>query len=90
MSPEDAPSPSPPSAVDSFADLVTRVRARLRNVCRDMADDDFTRMVEDIARMHLRFAEIDARYGALGDFVDQNAERRFAKRAVRGTQERAE
>ena len=40
--------------------LVADVAARLQRVCSHLSDDDFTRLVQDIARMAERFREIDA------------------------------
>jgi len=34
---------------------------RVQRACGDMSDEEFSRLVLDIARMKLRFEEIDAR-----------------------------
>jgi len=44
------------------AALVVEITARLRRVCQHLDDDEFARLVADIAETRLRFATIDAAY----------------------------
>lgn len=41
--------------------LMIAIAARLRRVCQHLTDDEFTKLVSDIADTRLRFAAIDAR-----------------------------
>ena len=43
--------------------LIAEIAARLRHVCEQLSDAEFSRLVADIADMRLRFAAIDAGYG---------------------------
>jgi len=45
-----------------WAALVREITARLRHLCQHMSDDEFGRLVADIAETRLRFAAIDASY----------------------------
>jgi hypothetical protein len=55
--------PRPPTDRDARrAALVVEITARLRRVCQHMSDDEFARLVADIAETRLRFAAIDASY----------------------------
>ena len=40
--------------------LVSEIAARLRHVCQHLSDDQFARLVSDIAETRIRFAAIDA------------------------------
>ena len=39
---------------------IADISARLRDACRHLSDDEFARLVFDMAEMKLRFASIDA------------------------------
>ena len=39
---------------------IADISARLRYACRHLSDDEFVRLVFDMAKMKLRFASIDA------------------------------
>jgi hypothetical protein len=39
---------------------IADISARLRYACRHLSDDEFARLVFDMAEMKLRFASIDA------------------------------
>lgn len=47
----------------SFEELTAHIAARLRKACAAMPDEEFAELVTDIARMKLRFDEIDLRFG---------------------------
>jgi hypothetical protein len=62
----------------SFEELTNLIAARLSSVCAHMPSDEFTALVSDIARMKLRFAQIDAQYGMGTNPIDRLSEEPLA------------
>ena len=55
MTHDDEPARRDRPMTEPIADL----SARLRRACADMPDDDFSALVQDVARMAVRLREID-------------------------------
>lgn len=81
--PEDKPQAIPP-----FHELTAQIAARLRGVCTAMSDDEFGALVTDIARMKLRFAEIEA-LAYRDDPIDRESEHRLGDAIRRKSQPNA-
>ena len=63
MTDDQRDGPRPPTDRDARrAALLREIAARLRHLCQHMSDDEFARLVADIAETRLRFAAIDASY----------------------------
>lgn len=60
MSPTDLPSgvDEPPDN-EAYTRYVAELSERLRHVCGDLAEPAFTKLVQDIARMRLRFEVLE-------------------------------
>jgi hypothetical protein len=58
-----------------LAHYLEDISARLRDACAHLTEDEFDALVEEIARMRLRFDEIEAKPGAFNPLRRSSGEK---------------